>query len=219
MFLEKLVEERALGRGWVRVLIKADSEITGHVRCSVERLGLREPYLGRGGWQVASHFLNIEIAAGAGDNQFTFLLGPEVVRHMSPGSNYQLTLTDLNGLVFGAFPAPWRGVPGYSSPVSTASPVIAMSDPVAQAPVRTDTDPVSDGTVIWGGESFSSNETSLPAVDVDPVTDVPDISIGPEPVLIATPAKKKPIFKIDCPHGNHKIMSNMVFCPICSKPV
>lgn len=219
MFLEKLVEEKALGRGWVRVLIKADTEITGPARCSVERLGVREPYLGRGGWQVASHFLDIEIAAGAGDKQFYFLLGPEVVQHMITGSNYQLTFTDLNGVVVGVFPAPWRGVPSYSPPAGAASPAVPMSDPVAPLPVQTENAPVSDSAVIWGGASFPINEPSLSVIDLDPPDSTSDFSNVPEPVATAPFSEPKPIFKVDCPYGDHKIMSNMVFCPICSKPV
>jgi hypothetical protein len=221
MFLEKLVDERALGRGWVRVLIKADSVVVGHARCSIERLGLREPYLGRGGWQVASHFLDIEIAAGAVEKQFGFLLGPEVVRHMSTGSNYQLTLTDVSGVVLGSFPAPWRGVPGYSPPAGSASPAVSMSDPVAQAPAQEVVNPVSTGSVIWGGTAVSTDqEPALSVMNFDPTTPSSVLLSESESVSIPTVSEpKQPIFKIDCPHGPHKIMSNMVFCPICSKPV
>jgi hypothetical protein len=216
MFFQKLVDERSLGRGWVRVLIKADSAIAGFARCSIERLGLREPYLGRGGWQVASHFLDIEISVGRTENEFSFLLGPDVVRYMSAGSNYQLTMTDTNGAVLGVFPASWRGVPGYSPPVSAGSLGGTMPEPMAQLTTQVNNDEVKSNALVWGVDhgTVTEVESETTAVAEDEI--IPEVI---EPVMEAPRAAPGPIFKVDCPHGQHKIMSNMVFCPICSKPV
>lgn len=216
MFFQKLVDERSLGRGWVRVLLKADSAIAGFARCSIERLGLREPYLGRGGWQVASSFLDIEISVGRTENEFSFLLGPDVVRYMSAGSNYQLTMTDTNGAVLGVFPASWRGVPGYSPPMTTGSPAGTIAETIVQPAPQVMSDEVKSDSLVWGVDHSSATEVQS---DPTPVAEVEVVREVIEPVVETPRAAPGPIFKVDCPHGQHKIMSNMVFCPICSKPV
>lgn len=216
MFFQKLVDERSLGRGWVRVLIKADSAIAGFARCSIERLGLREPYLGRGGWQVASSFLDIEISVGRTENEFSFLLGPDVVRYMSAGSNYQLTIIDTNGAVLGAFPASWRGVPGYSPPVSVGSPAGTIAETMVPPATQVINDDVKSSSLVWGVDLSTPTEVQQ---DPTPVAEVEVIPEMIEPVVETPRAASGPVFKVDCPHGPHKIMSNMVFCPICSKPV
>lgn len=220
MYFQKLVDEKALGRGWVRVLLKADLEIAGYARCAIERLGLREPYLGRGGWQVASHFLDIEIFAGDVENHFNFLLGPEVVRHMRAGSNYQLTITDVNAAVLGVFPASWRGVPGYSPPIESGSPAGAVAETHMPSTLQASDEDSKDSSLVWGLESKTASGVELDPTPIIPpeviVETIPEVNM---PVVVSPPTMPKTIFKVDCPHGNHKIMSNMVFCPICSKPV
>jgi hypothetical protein len=224
MFFKKLVDEKSLGRGWVRVVINADSAIAGFARCSIERVGLREPYLGRGGWQVASHFLDIEITVGEGENQFNFLLGPEVVRHMKANSNYQLTITDVRAVVLGVLQASWRGVPGYIPPVTTGSPTGIMIEKLVSTTPQPLDEGVKEDSLVWGLGSataieveLDSTSTSTPAFP-DEVIDVA-VPEALEPVEVKPLLVPKPIFKVNCPHGNHKIMSNMVFCPICSKSV
>lgn len=232
MLLNKLFDERSRGRGWVRVLVESDIIINGASLCSIERFGVSRPILGANGWQVASHLLPIEIQEDSPGERFYFFLGPEVVQHMQTGINYQFTIFDLDSNLLGAFPCPWKGVPGYSPPRTGitvgVSPEPVNISPTPVAPEINQPDESSSATlggnaVLWGlGSTNVAGERSAEETfPVDQLNSIVESQPIDTPVSSSDKSTPPPIeiYKIACPHCRHSILSNMTFCPICSRPI
>ncbi len=228
MRLTKLVEEKQLGPGWVKALLTDCSVNPGQQRCMIERPGHRDAYLSTSGWRGSVHFIEVELLSGAAENEKFFLFKPEVVQFMSASANYQLSIVDQNGTALAKCGLSWKGVRPYlppqhgagvigassAPPTETAPPVVEVAPVQTEQPVESPTDP-TEGLTGWGLDAQIPETT----VCVEPVQTFAPVV---EPSVAAVPAE---IFKVDCPFGAsspfgpHKIFSNTVFCPICSKHV
>jgi hypothetical protein len=219
----KLVAERALGPGHVRVQFTEAGQITeGELRCVVQRVGRRDSFLGENGWDDAAKFfmVNIESVSEAGES--SFLLKPVVVQHMEASSNYELKILDANENVLGACNFFWKGVPGYRPSKDAPQPIIGSEvDPSVDkskgAPIEPDSDPqVGAG---WGSDPIIEGESSGSDGILDhayPQTetatenhqDEGDTDVAPRP----------PKILMNCPlDPTHQIFSDMRFCPLCSR--
>jgi len=223
----KLLDDRSRGRGWVRVLVQSDISINGASMCSIERLGLSKPVLGPSGWQVASHRLPIEVNQDATGEEFYFHLGPEVVQHMQAGINYQFTIFDLDNHLLAAFPCPWKGVPGYSPPRTGIRVGVAPESMIITTPSAIDLPDLARSSMPSGNDSLwgliSTNHSEDITTDETAIGDqFTDSSIS-QPIYVSDSIENdtttKEIYKVACPHCNHTILSNMTFCPICSRPI
>lgn len=228
MRLTKLVEEKQLGSGWVKALLTDCSVNPGLQRCMIERPGHRDAYLSTSGWRGSVHFIDVELLPGAAENEKYFLFKPEVVQFMSASANYQLSIVDQNGTALAKCGLSWKGVRPYLPPqhgagvigtssapaIETTPPVVEVAPVQAEPPVKSPTDPM-EGLTGWGVGSQIS-EIDEPVEPAEPLAPVIEPSV---------PTVPSEIFKVDCPFGAsspfgpHKIFSNTVFCPICSKHV
>ena len=228
MRLTKLVEEKQLGPGWVKALLTDCSVNPGQQRCMIERPGHRDAYLSTSGWRGSVHFIEVELLSGAAENEKYFLFKPDVVQFMSASANYQLSIVDQNGTALAKCGLSWKGVRPYlppqhgagvigtssAPPTETTPPVVEVAPVQTEQPVESPTDP-TEGLTGWDLDAQIPETT----VCVEPVQTFAPVV---EPSVPAVPAE---IFKVDCPFGAsspfgpHKIFSNTVFCPICSKHV
>jgi len=207
----KLISEKSLGKGWVRVVLHTSEVVSNLMQCSFEQRGHRESFLGENGWQVASHFFEINLDCNSTDQECSFLVEPKISRHMNLGSNYQLTIMSESGVPLGTCALSWRGVPQYAEFKSSINS-IGVTSPIS---VVTNTKPVlQPAEMTWTVNPEEFEETVA----------IPDLeqSLTPDLEHSATSTSldiARLAVKVTCPHGDHKILSTMVFCPICSKPV
>lgn len=224
----KLIAERALGPGYVRVqFAEAGLMLAGEYRCVVQRVGRRDSFLGTNGWADASKFLmiNIEELSEAGES--SFLLKPTVVQYMEASSNYEFTILDAADSVLGTCNVFWKGVPGYRPPKDSppvgieivSAPGTSGGAPVFEPEVKRQTDPGPE--VGWGSEATvdgesSASEGNVGVDDSQRYSDEKNPQNGGEGNQEVMP--RPPKILVNCPlDATHQIFSDMMFCPICSK--
>lgn len=225
MQLQKLIAEKQQGPGWVRVVLTNCVLTPGYYRCQVEWLGHRDPYLSASGWKGSVNLINVELTSGPEQHEISFLFEPEVVQYMEASANYQLSIVNSAGTPIDACAMRWKGVPSYRPPKPATSGLEAAVEPLfvkSSVPVELESGPVLEQTF----ETFSPLGHTDEIVFPMPVETPPLPTQESPPELILEPqVKAAEIFKIDCPYGTesplgpHKIFSNTVFCPICSRPV
>jgi hypothetical protein len=224
----KLIAERALGSGYVRVqFAEAGVMTTGEYRCVVQRVGRRDSFLGANGWADASKFFMINIEEPSDSGESSFLLKPTVVQYMEASSNYEFTVLDAADSVLGTCNVFWKGVPGYRPPKDSppvgieivSAPNLSGGAPVAEPVVERQTDPGPE--VGWGSEAIADGESSgldgnLGIDDSQTQSDENNPQHEGEGLQDVTP--RPPKILMNCPlDASHQIFSDMMFCPICSK--
>lgn len=224
----KLIAERSLGPGYVRVqFAEAGLMTAGEYRCVVQRVGRRDSFLGTNGWADASKFFTINIEELSEADESSFLLKPTVVQYMEASSNYEFTVLDAADSVLGTCNVFWKGVPGYRPPKDSPpvgieivlAPGTSGGAPVVEPEVERQTDPGPE--VGWGSEAIvdgesSGSEGNMGVDDSQTYSDEknPQNEVEGNQEVMPRPPK----ILVNCPlDGTHQIFSDMMFCPICSK--
>jgi len=219
----------ALGNGFAKLRFKYQPQLCDASHCSIQRIGHQESHLGPRGWQTPSHlFAAFQIERD--DRELSFLLQPWAVQHMRNSSNYRVALHDSAGIELAFAIIHWRGIPSFRAK-TIGNAHLLYHPPAVEQPAPERKSLKEEG--VDSGWDFAPSEqplvssagvTTTPLLNPD-TEDLPlsvndeqsfdNAHIGEQPM-----SADQPISALPCPHDpTHKILSNMVFCPICSKPI
>ena len=212
-------------RGLGHALLSSDDfqDLSATCQWRVRRFGVSASYLGAAGWQISPYSHTLE---KVGADQF--LLGPEIVQHMQPATNYIFKIVrpveeDIDLVVA------WRGIPSYRPGTDR---VIFRSDGQADTSARSV--PMPGTLELPSARSFfdippttpppPSPPPALPMPPprppepiVPPLTQPPANVIAPMPIVAPTRAPAAPIERrlILCSNSDcrRQIVSSFTQCP------
>lgn len=203
-----LQSNASLGNGYVTLRFRNAAELEAANQCSIQRIGHQMSNLGAHQWQGSLYLFNLFGVDQSGD-EYCFVLEPWAVSHLTPSSNYKITLHDSSNAEIGHAIVHWRGVPNFRLPTgSRDGPLTSPQPPVKDRDARSEISPPVDEQI---PSAVAEAATEPPAEQETLAVDIPT-ALEPLPSGPARP--------IPCPHDpTHKIFSNVIFCPICSKPI
>lgn len=203
-----LQSNASLGNGYVTLRFKNAAGLEAANQCSIQRIGHQMSNLGAHQWQGSTYLFNLFGVDQSGD-EYCFVLEPWAVSHLTPSSNYKITLHDSSNAEIGHAIVHWRGVPNFRlSSGSQNGPLNYYRPTVKDEDASSEISPPVDEQI---PSAMAEAATEPPAKQETFGVDIPT-ALEPLPSGPARP--------IPCPHDpTHKIFSNVIFCPICSKPV
>lgn len=227
--LISLEPHTVLGSGFAKLRFKYQQQLSEASHCSIQRIGHQESNLGPQGWQTPSHlFAAFQIERD--DRELSFVLQPWAVQHMRNSSNYRVSLHDSADIELAFAIVHWRGIPSFRA--KTVGNAHLFYDPPAVEQPASECDASKEEEVDLGWDFAPSEQPLAPSAGVMRMPlltpDVEDLPLSVEDEQSFDNAQTaeqpsstdQPISALPCPHDpTHKILSNMVFCPICSKPV
>jgi hypothetical protein len=203
-----LQSNASLGNGYVTLRFRNAAGLEAANQCSIQRIGHQMSNLGAHQWQGSIYLFNL-FGVDQTTDEYCFVLEPWAVSHLTPSSNYKITLYDSSSAEIGHTILHWRGVPNFRLPSGSR-----------EGPLTPSKSPVEPEAAISEINPTNLEKTRPTTVELPPVTLAEPAPAATNTHAALEPSTLGPARPIPCPHDpTHKIYSNVVFCPICSKPV
>lgn len=225
---ETLEPNTTFGSGYVGIRFRYVGLNANACKCSIQRIGYQEPFLGLKGWQTPSHFFSMFNVENDGSKLF-FVLEPWAIQHMRNSSNYRFGIHDAKDTELGFDIVHWHRVPSFREKSAVNARIIEPAPEAEKLSPAVDRVGEEPGCASWSYElaakeispqneiaaeyAFAHPHDDTASTDKDSQHEdmVPSVHLN---------RNEQPVSALVCPHDpSHKIFSNMVFCPLCGKPV